>query len=120
MKFTTFAATLLTFGLGSNLVVCSPVEEAQPGLEARACCDVKVCDAANLQGNCKNGCYPYRKMTAINKSGIGSIASLKTDTDCACTYGTASNSCGTVDYKGVKQVPNHCLTGIKNVYCSPV
>jgi hypothetical protein len=83
MKFTTLAATLLTF----SLATCSPVEGARDGLEARACCDVKVCDGFNLSGNCKNGCYPYRKTASINRSGIGAIGSLKTDTDCMCTYG---------------------------------
>ncbi|RBR20356.1 uncharacterized protein FIESC28_05320 [Fusarium coffeatum] len=104
MKVTTFAATLLTVGFAAYTA-------------AAACCNVKVCDGFGLKGNCKNGCYPYRKYVNINRSGLrSSIGSGKTGKECACTFGKDNGSCMVVDVKG-KDAPSHCLTGINRLYC---
>ena len=75
MKFTSFTATLIALSVTADTA-------------AAACCNVKACDGFDLKGNCKNGCYPYRKTVKINRSGLrSSIASGKTGKECKCTFG---------------------------------
>jgi hypothetical protein len=80
MKFTTIVTALFTLGLGADMA-------------AAACsgCDMKVCSGKNLSGRCKTGCYPFKKVVAINGEGLNApVRSGKTDTDCACTLAVES------------------------------
>lgn len=80
MKFTTIITALFTLGFGADMA-------------AAACsgCDMKVCSGKNLGGRCKTGCYPFKKVVAINGEGLNApVRSAKTDTDCECTLAVES------------------------------
>ncbi|CAJ0555109.1 Ff.00g051740.m01.CDS01 [Fusarium sp. VM40] len=110
MKFTTIITALFTLGFGADMA-------------AAACsgCDMKVCSGKNLSGRCKTGCYPFKKVVAINGEGLNApVRSGKTDTDCACTLAVESEgSCELINSnrKGTNVNDSACQKPRDVAYC---
>ncbi|EIT73435.1 hypothetical protein AO1008_04517 [Aspergillus oryzae 100-8] len=115
-----FTPIFVLMALATSQAIAAPAAEAE-SLEARAdyCVDIKVCHGYNYEGGCYKECKKPGEPVDIRKGYKKNAGSFKLGTKgYSCQVGSTKHGTQTVNYPGLKRLPDGWINDITAYQCN--